>query len=82
MENEEKIDDETYVPLKEKRAIQNRKIGILILTLIILGTALFFSVVMLMRSGGPFKVLFVLLSLAIGYLMYEAIMKYKSINKT
>ncbi len=79
-EENDQIDEETYVPLKEKRSIQNRKVGMLVLSLIILGTALFFSMVMIMRSGGMPRILFVLLSLALGYLIYEAIMKFKSVK--
>ncbi len=79
-ETEEHLNEETFVPLKEKRQLQNRKVGMLVLSLIILGTALFFSVVMIMRSGGMPRILFVLLSLALGYLVYDAIIKFKSIK--
>ena len=68
-ETDEHLNEETFVPLKEKRQLQNRKVGMLVLSLIILGTALFFSVVMIMRSGGMPRILFVLLSLAQGYLV-------------
>ncbi len=77
-DSDEHIDEETFVPLKDKKQLQNRKVGMLVLSLIILGTALFFSVVMIMRSGGMPRILFVLLSLALGYLVYEAVMKFKS----
>tara|TARA_B100000767_G_scaffold72431_1_gene68976 strand:- start:491 stop:736 length:246 start_codon:yes stop_codon:yes gene_type:complete len=79
-ETDEHLNEETFVPLKEKRQLQNRKVGMLVLSLIILGTALFFSVVMIMRSGGMPRILFVLLSLAVGYLVYEAIIKFKSVK--
>ena len=79
-ETDDPLDEETFVPLKEKRQLQNRKVGMLVLSLIILGTALFFSVVMIMRSGGMPRILFVLLSLAVGYLVYEAIIKFKSVK--
>jgi uncharacterized YccA/Bax inhibitor family protein len=79
-ETDEHLNEETFVPLKEKRQLQNRKVGMLVLSLIILGTALFFSVVMIMRSGGMPRILFVLLSLALGYLVYEAIIKFKSVK--
>jgi uncharacterized YccA/Bax inhibitor family protein len=79
-ETDDHLDEETFVPLKEKRQLQNRKVGMLVLSLIILGTALFFSVVMIMRSGGMPRILFVLLSLALGYLVYEAIIKFKSVK--
>jgi uncharacterized YccA/Bax inhibitor family protein len=65
-ETDDHLDEETFVPLKEKRQLQNRKVGMLVLSLIIIGTALFFSVVMIMRSGGMPRILFVLLSLALG----------------
>ena len=77
-ETDDHLDEETFVPLKEKRQLQNRKVGMLVLSLI--GTALFFSVVMIMRSGGMPRILFVLLSLALGYLVYEAIIKFKSVK--
>jgi len=77
-EIDEHMDEETFVPLKEKRQLQNRKVGMLVLRLILLGAGLFFSVVMIMRSGGMPRMLFVLLSLALGYLVYEAVMKIKS----
>ena len=79
-ETDDHLDEETFFPLKEKRQLQNRKVGMLVLSLIILGTALFFSVVMIMRSGGMPRILFVLLSLAQGYLVYEAIIKFKSVK--
>ena len=79
-ETDDHLDEETFVPLKEKRQLQNRKVGMLVLSLIILGTALIFSVVMIMRSGGMPRILFVLLSLALGYLVYEAIIKFKSVK--
>ncbi|MEZ7885816.1 MAG: hypothetical protein QMB45_07490 [Flavobacteriales bacterium] len=79
-ETDDHLDEETFVPLKEKRQLQNRKVGMLVLSLIIIGTALFFSVVMIMRSGGMPRILFVLLSLALGYLVYEAIIKFKSVK--
>ncbi len=75
---EDQLDDETFVPLKDKKKLQNRKVGILVLTLIILGTGFFFSVIFIMRSGGLPRLLFVLLTLALGYLIYEAVMKFKS----
>ena len=77
-ETDKHMDEETFVPLKEKRQLQNRKVGMLVLRLILLGAGLFFSVVMIMRSGGMPRMLFVLLSLALGYLVYEAVMKIKS----
>tara|TARA_B100000795_G_scaffold159108_1_gene119582 strand:+ start:11511 stop:11756 length:246 start_codon:yes stop_codon:yes gene_type:complete len=79
-ETDDHLDEETFVPLKEKRQLQNRKVGMLVLSLIIIGTALFFSLVMIMRSGGMPRILFVLLSLALGYLVYEAIIKFKSVK--
>ena len=79
-ETDDPLDEETFVPLKEKRQLQNRKVGMLVLSLIIIGTALFFSLVMIMRSGGMPRILFVLLSLALGYLVYEAIIKFKSVK--
>lgn len=77
-ETDEHMDEETFVPLKEKRQLQNRKVGMLVLRLILLGAGLFFSVVMIMRSGGMPRMLFVLLLLALGYLVYEAVIKIKS----
>ena len=78
--NQDEIDEETYVPLKDKKQMQNRKVGMLVMSLILLGTGLFFSIVMILRSGGMPRVLFVLLSLALGYLIYETVMKYKSVK--
>jgi hypothetical protein len=79
-ETDDHLDEETFVPLKEKRQLQNRKVGMLVLSLIILGTALFFSVVAIMKTGGRSQMLFVLLLLALGYLVYEAIIKFKSVK--
>ena len=79
-ETDDHLDEETFVPLKEKRQLQNRKVGMLVLSLIIIGTALFFSVVAIMKTGGRPQMLFVLLSLALGYLVYEAVIQFKSLK--
>ncbi len=77
----EDLDDETYVPLKDKKNAQNKRVGFLVLSLILLGAAMVLSFVMILRSGGLPRILFVGLTILLGYIIYDAIMKYRSINK-
>jgi len=77
---EENMDEETYVPLKEKRKALGRKRAFLILTLASLGAAFFFALVYALRIGGLPRMLFIVLCLALGYLIYENILKLKSIK--
>ena len=74
------LDDETYVPLKDKKKHDRNRVSSLIFVLILLGTGLFFSLVMILRTGGMPRLLFVILSLCLGYLIIGAVKKVKSIK--
>jgi len=76
---EDAVEEEIFVPLKDKRKMNQRKIAILVLTLIVLGTGMFFTLLQVMRVGGMPRFLFIALAIAIGYLIYEAITKLRQI---
>jgi len=75
--SEEPTSEETYVPLKTKKSIKNKLKTQLIFLLIILGAALFFSVLFVFRSGGFMKFLFVGLAIILSYVIIETIKNYK-----
>ena len=56
----DQLDDEVYVPLKDKISKTKSHVSALVFYLILLGAGLFFSVVMVLRTGGMPRMLFVL----------------------
>lgn len=79
-DSDNNTNDDSFNSFNSHRSPRNKKNGPFVLSLILLGTAFFFSIVMVMRSGGVPRILFVLLALLLGYSIYETITKYKSTN--
>jgi hypothetical protein len=57
--------------------MSSRKIAAKVLVLILLGIGMYLTVLMVMRSGGMPRILFAILAIALGYLLYGAVRNLK-----